>query len=79
MYHSIEHRAMVNSEKERLSVAMFINPNFEAEIGPARSLITPQNPPLFKRVGMEKYVNDFFSRYKLGGKSYLDEMKIQNP
>ncbi|KAL6282556.1 hypothetical protein ACE6H2_013485 [Prunus campanulata] len=76
VYHSIEHRAMVNSEKERLSVAMFINPKFEAEIGPARSLITPQNPPLFKRVGMEKYVNDFFSRSKLDGKSYLDQMKI---
>ncbi|KAE7996321.1 hypothetical protein FH972_001053 [Carpinus fangiana] len=46
-YKSIEHRATVNSEKERVSIAMFFNPKFEAEIGPATSTLTPQNPPLF--------------------------------
>ncbi|KAM1154104.1 hypothetical protein ACFX2I_036453 [Malus domestica] len=76
VYKSIEHRAMVNSEKERVSVAMFFSPKFEAEIGPLRSLITPENPPLFQGVGMEKYVNDFFSRLRLDGKSYLEQMKI---
>ncbi|KAM7505869.1 hypothetical protein LguiB_004773 [Lonicera macranthoides] len=32
-YKSIEHRAIVNSEKERKSIAMFFNPKFEALVG----------------------------------------------
>lgn len=57
---------------------MFFNPNYESEIGPLASLTNPINPPLFKTIGMEKYVNDFFSRRKLDGKSFLDKMKIEN-
>ncbi|KAK2997439.1 hypothetical protein RJ639_026014, partial [Escallonia herrerae] len=33
-YNSIEHRAMANVEKERLSIAAFHSPNMEAKIGP---------------------------------------------
>ncbi|KAL6333688.1 hypothetical protein AAG906_028874 [Vitis piasezkii] len=77
VYTSIEHRATVNAAKERISIAMFFNPKFSAQIKPAPSLINPQNPPLFKQVGMEKYCKDFFSR-KLDGKSYLEHMKIKN-
>ncbi|XP_059436401.1 codeine O-demethylase-like [Corylus avellana] len=75
-YKSIEHRATVNSEKERISIAMSFNPKFEAEIGPATSMLTPQNPPLFKRIGMEEYVKDYFS-HNLNGKSYLEKMRIK--
>ncbi|KAF3449833.1 hypothetical protein FNV43_RR05912 [Rhamnella rubrinervis] len=78
VYKSVEHRVMVNSDKERISLAMFFNLKFEAEIGPLASLINPQNPPLFKRIPMEKYVKDFFSRRKLDGKTYLEQMMIKN-
>jgi hypothetical protein len=57
-------------------MAFFVSPKFEAEVGPLTSLISPQNPPLFRRIGMEKYVKDFFSR-KLHGKSFLEDMKIE--
>ncbi|KAL2467368.1 Protein SRG1 [Abeliophyllum distichum] len=73
-YNSIEHRATVNSVKERISLAMFFNPKFEAEVGPSRSLMTIQKP-LYKRIKMENYVKEFFSR-KLDGKSFLEYMKI---
>ncbi|GAB4827103.1 hypothetical protein Ancab_033989 [Ancistrocladus abbreviatus] len=76
MYKSAEHKAIVNSERERISVAMFFNPKLEGEVGPSISLIGPQNPPLFKRVGMQKYLKEFFSR-KLDGKSYLEVMRIK--
>ncbi|KAG5517102.1 hypothetical protein RHGRI_037753 [Rhododendron griersonianum] len=74
LYKSIEHRATVNSEKERISIAMFFFPKFQSEVGPAPTLLNPQNPPLFKRVGMEKYVKDLISR-KLDGKSFLEQMR----
>ncbi|KAI8000756.1 Codeine O-demethylase [Camellia lanceoleosa] len=77
LYNSIEHRATVNSVNERISIAMFFNPKFEVEVGPATSLLNPQNPPLFERVSMEKYYKCFFS-HKLNGKSFLEQMKIGN-
>ncbi|GLT50652.1 hypothetical protein SLA2020_241230 [Shorea laevis] len=76
MYHSIEHRVAVNSEKERMSIGFFINPKFEAKVGPLPSLINPQNLPLYKRMGMEEYVKGFFSR-KLDGKTYLNHMRVE--
>ncbi|PIN22598.1 Iron/ascorbate family oxidoreductase [Handroanthus impetiginosus] len=76
LYKSIEHRATVNSEKERITLAMFFNPKFEALVGPSRSIIVNQ-PPLFRCMKMEQYFKDFFSR-KLNGKSFLDYMKVQN-
>ena len=76
-YTSIEHRATVNSEKERISIAMYFNPKFEAKIGPLTSILSPQNPPLFKSIGMEEYVKDFFSR-NINGKSHLEKMRIKS-
>ncbi|XP_054803747.1 codeine O-demethylase-like [Prosopis cineraria] len=76
VYKSVEHRATVNSDKERISMALFFLAKLESEIGPAMSLISPENPPLFKRVGMEKYMNDFFSS-KQQGKSFLEHMRTE--
>ncbi|KAM3361944.1 codeine O-demethylase-like [Capsicum galapagoense] len=74
VYKSIEHRAIVNSNEERLSVATFYSSNLDSELGPAHSLTGPNNPPIFRRVPVDKYFKDFFAR-KLDGKSYIDFMK----
>lgn len=74
VYRSIEHRAMVNSTKERLSIATFYSSNADSEIGPAHSLVGPTNPAVFRRIPIENYFKEFFAR-KLNGKSYLDFMK----
>ncbi|KAG9447588.1 hypothetical protein H6P81_013716 [Aristolochia fimbriata] len=75
-YRSIEHRAVVNSTKERLSIATFNSPSLRSEIGPARSLVTPERPPKFKTITTEKYFRDLFTR-ELDGKSYLDSLRIE--
>ncbi|KAF5184589.1 Srg1 [Thalictrum thalictroides] len=77
IYRSIEHRATVNKQKERLSIATFYSPRFDREIGPAHSLVTEKSPELFRRVIMEDYLKGFVTR-KLVGKSYLDVMRIDN-
>ncbi|KAF3630932.1 putative 2-oxoglutarate/Fe(II)-dependent dioxygenase [Capsicum annuum] len=74
VYKSIEHRVIVNSNEERLSVATFYSSNLDSELGPAHSLTGPNNPPIFQRVPVDKYFKDFFAR-KLDGKSYIDFMK----
>ncbi|XP_069150567.1 protein SRG1-like [Solanum lycopersicum] len=76
VYRSIEHRAIVNSNEERLSVATFYYMNLESELGPAHSLIGPHNPPIFQRVSVHKYLQDFFAR-KLDRKSNLDFLKVE--
>ncbi|XP_027338175.1 codeine O-demethylase-like [Abrus precatorius] len=78
LYKSVEHRVTVNSEKERISIAMFFNPKFQSEIEPSVNLTNQENPPLYKRIKMEKYLKDFMNRRKLDGKSYLEHMKITN-
>lgn len=76
VYRSIEHRAIVNSTKERLSVATFYSSNLDSELGPAKSIIGPLNPPAYRTELSEQYFKNFFAR-KLNGKSYLEDMKIQ--
>ncbi|KAJ4703752.1 2-oxoglutarate (2OG) and Fe(II)-dependent oxygenase superfamily protein [Melia azedarach] len=74
-YRSIEHRATVNSAKERLSMATLYCPKMDGDMGPAPSLVTPETPAKFRRIGVEDYFKKLFSR-KLDGKSYLDVMRI---
>ncbi|XP_051124972.1 codeine O-demethylase-like [Andrographis paniculata] len=72
IYKSVVHRAVVNREEERLSVATFFNPKLEAEVGPWSSSPSPR---LFRTIKSEQYVQEFFSR-KLQKKSFLNYMKI---
>ncbi|KAL8090938.1 hypothetical protein AgCh_040135 [Apium graveolens] len=41
-YLSIEHRGVVNSEKERMSIATFLNSNLQGDFGPAPSLLSSE-------------------------------------
>ncbi|KAL5564152.1 hypothetical protein UlMin_027316 [Ulmus minor] len=75
IYRSIEHRASVNSDKERLSVATFYNPRTGSEIGPVKSLISPQTPAKYITLGLEDYLKRLFAR-ELHGKAFIDTMKI---
>ncbi|XP_047312929.1 codeine O-demethylase-like [Impatiens glandulifera] len=79
IYKSIEHRATVNSEKERISLAVFFNPKFEANVGPCKSVVdqSPENQPMFRTIQMENYYKEFFSR-RLNGKAFLENMKLIN-
>ncbi|XP_042944562.1 protein SRG1-like [Carya illinoinensis] len=78
-YTSAEHRAAVNLEKERISIAVFFNPKSEAEIEPLKSqLNTTQSPPLFRRISVEDFHKEyFFSRDLKDGKTNLEYLRIK--
>ncbi|KAK1423666.1 hypothetical protein QVD17_18973 [Tagetes erecta] len=61
-YNSIEHRAVVNAENDRISIAMFINPNLGAEIGPSPSLVTPEKPARFMRITYGDFLKKYMSK-----------------
>ncbi|KAK7319167.1 hypothetical protein RJT34_03885 [Clitoria ternatea] len=77
IYRSIEHRAIVNSEMERISIATFYGPDLKAILAPAPSFVTLERPAQFKSVSVEDHFKGYFSQ-ELRGKLYLDEVKIQN-
>ncbi|RDX65823.1 Protein SRG1, partial [Mucuna pruriens] len=77
IYRSIEHRGIVNSEKERISIATFHRPQMNSVIGPITSLVTSERPALFNRIGIADYLNAFLKR-ELQGKSHMDVIRIQN-
>ncbi|MCD7460846.1 hypothetical protein HAX54_044594 [Datura stramonium] len=48
IYKSVEHRVIVNSAEERVSLAFFYNPKSDLMIEPAKELLTTHNiPPLY--------------------------------
>ncbi|CAL4912102.1 unnamed protein product [Urochloa decumbens] len=76
-YRSIEHRAVINTESARLSVAAFHSPSIHATIGPLRELVADQEREavMYKTVDHESFMRLFFSA-KVEGKSFLQRMKL---
>ncbi|CAL5044497.1 unnamed protein product [Urochloa decumbens] len=76
-YRSVEHRVVVNAERERLSVAAFHSPSVHATIGPLRELVADQEGEvaMYKTVDHESFMGLFFSA-KLESKSFLQRMKL---
>ncbi|KAL9273203.1 Protopine O-dealkylase-like protein [Drosera capensis] len=73
MLRSPVHRVVPNSERERISVAIFCLPDPENEIGPAPELISDGQPQLYKKV--KNYLSHFCHYYERG-ESALPSVKV---
>ncbi|KAL7246800.1 hypothetical protein ACSBR2_001832 [Camellia fascicularis] len=73
IYQSVEHRAVVNSEKERLSIAFFFNPAHHVNVEPLSELIDHQNPPKYRPYNYGK----FYATRKVSNFKKLDVENIQ--
>lgn len=47
-YESVEHRVMVNSEKDRISIPFFFYPAHYVMVKPLEELVDDQNPPKYR-------------------------------
>ncbi|PRQ23272.1 putative oxoglutarate/iron-dependent dioxygenase, non-heme dioxygenase domain-containing protein [Rosa chinensis] len=72
-YESVEHRVMVNSEKERFSVPFFLNPAHYTEVKPLEELTNKQNPAKYRPYSWGK----FLTRRKLSNFKKLKAENIQ--
>ncbi|KAL2227428.1 probable 2-oxoglutarate-dependent dioxygenase At3g111800 [Sesamum indicum] len=54
-YKSVEHRVIVNSAQERISLAYFYNPKSDLLIKPAKELVTPDSPALYSAMTFDEY------------------------
>lgn len=67
MFKSPVHRVLANSERERISVAMFYTPEPKKEIGPEGGLISDDRPKLYKEV--KDYADLHWEYYQQGSRA----------
>ncbi|GAB2226485.1 hypothetical protein Droror1_Dr00022295 [Drosera rotundifolia] len=70
VFNSPVHRVVTNSERERVSMAMFCTPDPENKIGPVAELINDGQPQLYRNV--KNYPTIFYHYYQLGENSGLN-------
>lgn len=55
IYKSVEHRVIVNSIKDRVSLALFYNPRSDLLIAPAKEFVTEERPALYSPMTYDEY------------------------
>ncbi|TVU31280.1 hypothetical protein EJB05_22961, partial [Eragrostis curvula] len=75
-YMSVEHRVVVDPQKERLSIAVFHNPSMDAMIGPLKEIATCEKDQVYMTVDHASFRRLYFSA-KLEGKNFLEGMKLK--
>lgn len=78
VYKSIEHRAVTNEKKARISVATFVLPDEEVEIGSVDSMVDDDHHPrLYKKVKYMDYIRYTLAR-KMEGKTHTEFLKLDS-
>lgn len=60
-YKSVLHRAVVNCDKERISIPTFYCPSPDAVIAPANDLIDEHHPAVYKKFTYDEYYQKFWN------------------
>ncbi|KAL5224246.1 hypothetical protein ABZP36_010885 [Zizania latifolia] len=74
-YRSIEHRTVVNQEKERISVAVFHMACPDTTIGPLPELIKDGGKAAYKSMACEDFLKRYFST-ELDGRATVEGLRI---
>eukprot|EP00250_Pteridium_aquilinum_P000377 c10411_g1_i1 orf=79-1242(+) len=73
IYKSVEHRAVVNRDEYRVSIAAFFNPSNERAIGPIKELVSPTHPPRYEPMTFKEY-RSFIRRNGTQGKQIVESV-----
>ncbi|KAL0559661.1 hypothetical protein IC582_000025 [Cucumis melo] len=74
-YESVEHRVVVNTEKERFSFAFFFFPAHHMMVKPLEELVDEQNPPKYREYNFGKY---FACRSRGNQKQEVENIQIDH-
>ncbi|KAF3331753.1 flavonol synthase/flavanone 3-hydroxylase-like isoform X2 [Carex littledalei] len=78
VYKSVEHRVMVSSTAERLSMAFFYNPRSDIPLAPIAELITSERPALYQTMTYDDY-RLYIRKNGPKGKTQVESLKtVQN-
>ncbi|KAL6906393.1 hypothetical protein ACP4OV_003994 [Aristida adscensionis] len=73
-YKSIEHRAVINHEKERITIAAFHSIDLSCMIGPLQEILKSGNTR-YKSISGVEFTKGYFAA-KLEGRRYLESLKL---
>ncbi|KZV06704.1 flavonol synthase/flavanone 3-hydroxylase [Dorcoceras hygrometricum] len=76
-YKSVEHRVIVNSTKERVSLAYFYNPRGDVLIKPAEPLVSEEHPAKYPAMTFDEY-RLYIRKNGLHGKSQVESL-VKSP
>ncbi|XP_027929398.1 protein SRG1-like [Vigna unguiculata] len=76
-YKSVEHRAVTNKNKKRISYALFVSPEDDAEVEPLDHMIDAENPKLYQKVRYGDYLRQSLNR-KMEGKAHIDVAMLEH-
>ncbi|KAI4356622.1 hypothetical protein L6164_000631 [Bauhinia variegata] len=74
-YKSVVHRATVNAEDKRLSIASLHGFGLETKVGPAPELVNENHPKAYKEFSFREFL-DFISRNDFAKGRFLDTLKM---
>ncbi|XP_050208839.1 jasmonate-induced oxygenase 1-like [Mercurialis annua] len=74
IYKSVEHRVIVNSAQERVSLAFFYNPKSDKLIEPVSDLVTEETPSLYQPMTFDEY-RIYIRTMGPRGKSQVESLK----
>ncbi|KAI5075450.1 hypothetical protein GOP47_0009526 [Adiantum capillus-veneris] len=73
IYKSVEHRAVVNRDQDRVSIAAFFSPSNEKEVGPMKELVSASRPARYTPMTFKEY-RSFIRRSGTQGKHVVDSV-----
>ncbi|KMZ65042.1 2-oxoglutarate (2OG) and Fe(II)-dependent oxygenase-like protein [Zostera marina] len=74
-YKSALHKVVTNSERERISLSMFVLSNPQNVLGPIDELIEEGKPKLYKTTTVKNYQDSFLANFAIG-KHSIDAMRV---
>ncbi|KAG6541642.1 hypothetical protein Mapa_016907 [Marchantia paleacea] len=72
-YKSVEHRAVVNGGRDRLSIATFLDPAKDRTLSPAKALVDDKHPLLYRDVLFSEFISAWYSKGP-DGKRNIDNL-----
>ncbi|KAJ6311777.1 hypothetical protein OIU77_013515 [Salix suchowensis] len=77
VYKSIEHRAVKNVTAARMSIATFVIPDDDVELGPVETMVDDYNrPKMYKAIKYVDYLRHTLSK-KMDGKATTELLKVE--
>ncbi|KAJ6325219.1 hypothetical protein OIU76_012326 [Salix suchowensis] len=77
VYKSIEHRAVKNVTAARMSIATFVIPDDDVELGPVETMVDDYNrPKMYKAIKYVDYLRHTLSK-KMDGKATAEFLKVE--
>ncbi|XP_042061573.1 2-oxoglutarate-dependent dioxygenase 19-like [Salvia splendens] len=75
-FKSLKHRAVVNKERERISLVVLNTPAWDAIVGPAAPLVDKDGSALYHSMEYKQYLETSIAQSRLGGKSFFEQQLI---